>query len=90
MGSTGTDGGQGVARRVASALSYRTDGEDLLYLVAVGFGAPAAALVGLSVAATVAGPEVAAGASGLGAGTLLFAATVAVFEAGWYAGRRDD
>lgn len=89
MGSTGTDEGRGLARRLASALSYRADREDLLYLVVVGFGAPAAALVGLSVAASLAGPAVASGASGLGAGTLLFVATVAVFEAGWYAGYGD-
>lgn len=86
MGSTGTDGGRGWTRRLASTLSYRADRQDLLYLVAVGLGAPAAALVGLSVAATVAGPDVASGASGLGAATLLFVATVVVFEAGWYAG----
>lgn len=90
MHSTGTDGGRGLARRLASTLSYRTDREDLLYLVAVGFGAPAAALVGLSVAATVGGRGLASGASGLGAGTLLFVATVAVFEAGWYAGHVED
>lgn len=89
MGSTGTDGGPGVAHRLASALSYRADREDMLYLVAVGFGAPAAALVGLSVAATVAGSEAASGATGLAAGTLLFATTVAVFEAGWQVGHGD-
>lgn len=84
MNGAETEGGLG--GRIVELLSYGSDRADLLYLVAVGLGAPAAALVGLTVAAALGGGEVAAGGSGLAAGTLLFVATIVVFEAGWYTG----